>query len=303
MGPESESHISALIPVAQKVVFDPEEDRIAFVNETRWIPYPRAKEVLADLQDIYERPQSNRPPCRLVLGATNNGKTEILKRFVKTHPRVERPDGEGMLIPAMYVISPGKPDEMEFYESLLRALGVPYNTTDPVRRRHDQFLRVAQDVGLRLLMVDEVHSILGGHRTKHKMFLNILKLMSGELRIPIVCAGTKAAFFTMQSEPEVGNRFEPIVIPRWEFDDGFLSLLASFEEILPLRLPSKLAEGHLAEKIFSRTEGRIGEVAKLLREAAKVAIRSKVERIDTRTLDAANFTPPQKRMELPNGIE
>jgi hypothetical protein len=301
--PDSESHISALHPIAKAVVFSPDEDRITFIGKKRWIPYPRAKEALEDLQSIFEGDPVVRPPCRLILGATNNGKTEIMLRFVKTHPRIERTDGEGMLIPALYVISPGKPDEKRLYESFLRGLGVPVNKTDTVGRRQDQFLRVAQEVGLRILMIDEIHSILGGGHAQRTEFLTILKLLSGELQIPIVCAGTKTAFHAMNLNPEVGNRFEPIALPRWEFDEEFLSLLASFEMLIPLRLPSNLPEESLAARIFDKTEGRIGEVAKLLREAAKVAIRSKVERIDARTLDAARFDPPQQRTELPNGID
>jgi hypothetical protein len=299
----SESHISGLQPKAKAIVFGSDEERITFMRKKRWIPYPRAKEALEDLQSIYDGDPAIRPPCRLLLGATNNGKTEILLQFEKTHPRTERADGEGMLIPALYVISPGQPDEKRLYENILWKLGVPVNKTDSVGRRHDQLLRVADEVGLRLLMIDEIHSMLSGSRTQQKVFLNILKLLSGELQIPIVCAGTAVAFHAMNSEPEVGNRFEPVAIPRWEFDEAFLSLLASFEKVLPLRQPSNLPEESLAVKIFDKTEGRIGEVAKLLREAAKVAIRSRTERIDARALDAARFDPPQQRKELPHGID
>ena len=52
--------------------------------------------------------------------------------------------------------------------------------------------------------------------------------------IPIVVVGTDAAKRTLQTDSQLANRFEAIVLPKWNLDKEFLSLLASFERVLPL---------------------------------------------------------------------
>lgn len=292
-----------LIRDAREVMDGTDEERIAFLKKPRWIGYPAARQALGDLQALLDHPRVNRPPCRLILGATNNGKTDILRKFEKDHPRVERADGEGLHIPVVYVICPSGPDEKGFYENILRALGVPFSVTGSTRQRFTQVLRVATEVGLRMLMLDEIHNVLAGSSAKHRGFLNTLKLLSGELQIPIVTAGTKAAFHAMGTEQEVSNRFEPIPLPPWQMGDEFLSLLASFERVIPLRLPSNLANLPLATKILAKSEGHIGEIARLLAAAAKLAITSNLELISAQVLDAAEYRSPSERRELPDGLD
>ncbi len=62
-----------------------------------------------------------------------------------------------------------------------------------------------------------------------------------ELRIPIVGVGTRDADLAIRSDDQLENRFEPIPIPRWKEGDDLLSLLASFEAVLPLRRRSEIA--------------------------------------------------------------
>ena len=301
--PPSGVHWPHLSPLAKAVMDGPDELRITFLQEPRWIGYPRAVATLKDLESLLNHPRVYRPPCRLILGATNNGKTALLRRFESIHPQAEREDGEATQIPVLYAIAPPKPNEKRFYESILRRMKAPFNATDSVSRRHQQVLRVASEVRLGMLVIDEIHHVLAGGSAQHREFLNILKSLSGELQIPIVCEGTKSAFHAMQTDPEVGNRFQALPLPPWVMGTEYLSLLASFERILPLRLPSNLLEEALAIRILAMTEGRIGEMVTLLAKAAELAITSKQERIDGQVLNAAGFVPPQQRKELPDGLD
>ena len=75
----------------------------------------------------------------------------------------------------------------------------------------------------------------------------------------------------------------------------FQTLLASFERILPLRQPSRLAEPALAARLLALSEGTIGELSSLLAAAAARAIRSGAEHIDEEVLASADWTPPSVR--------
>ena len=130
---------------------------------------------------------------------------------------------------------------------------------------------------------------------KQRAFLNVIKYLGNELQIPIVGVGTKDAFRAIQTDPQLANRFEPAVLPLWKFDDEFLRLLKSFEMLLPLRHASKLYDTSLAATIFSMAEGHIGELSKLLAEAAVLAVLNGSERIDAKLLKEVGWIGPSDR--------
>ena len=73
---------------------------------------------------------------------------------------------------------------------------------------------------------------------KQQEFLNVIKHLSNELMIPIVGVGTRDALRAIQTDPQIANRFELIILPHWNVDEEYLRLLASYEKVLPLAKPS-----------------------------------------------------------------
>ena len=57
------------------------EQRIARIDRDRWIGYSRAREILAELERVLRSERRERPDNLLVVGASNNGKTAIARRF------------------------------------------------------------------------------------------------------------------------------------------------------------------------------------------------------------------------------
>ncbi len=147
----------------------------------------------------------------------------------------------------------------------------------------------------KILIIDELHNVLAGAIDVRREFLNLLRFLGNELRIPIVGVGIKDAYLAIRSDDQLENRFEPILLPVWEEGDELLSLLASFAKVLPLKRPSNIANEEMARYILSRTEGTIGEITKLLTAATVVAIRSGEESINQRTLGQANYQSPSER--------
>jgi hypothetical protein len=84
-------------------------------------------------------------------------------------------------------------------------------------------------------------------------------------------------------------------LPRWRLAQDFQMLLASFEQALPLRNPSRLAEAQVARKLLTLSEGSLGELSALLTAAAVYAVKSGAERIDAKLLAAIDWTPPSER--------
>lgn len=103
----------------------PDDERIQLIRAERWISHPAAETALAAMEDLLSYPQRNRMPCLLVHGRTGMGKTMILKKFCRDHPRViDRKLGLAKTPVVIMQLPPG-PVEVPFYEELLGALGLP----------------------------------------------------------------------------------------------------------------------------------------------------------------------------------
>jgi hypothetical protein len=136
---------------------------------------------------------------------------------------------------------------------------------------------------------------LGGRTDQRREFLNLLRFLGYELRIPLVGVGIRDAYLAIRSDDQLDNRFAPLTLPRWEPDTDACTLLASFAASFPLRRPSLIATTEMAGYLLTRSEGTIGELTSLLADAAVAAIESGEEAINQRTLLLAPYEGPTER--------
>ena len=235
------SHLSRAVRPALELT---NEERIKRVRSPRWIGYTTAKRILDRLEDLLTYPRTHRMPGLLLVGETNNGKTMIINRFRQLHPAQDNPEGEAIALPVLIVQAPPTPSEGRLYDSIMEKVACPFRHNDSPGRKQFQVVTVLRRVGLRLLIIDEIHHVLAGSLLQQHNFLNTIKHLSNELQIPIVGVGTREAFNAIQSDPQLANRFEPVFLPRWTIGDRlkpetdpYLQLLASFECMLPLNRP------------------------------------------------------------------
>lgn len=279
-----------------------DDERIYKIRSERWIGYPKAKQVLAKLEDLLIYPRTHRMPNLLIVGDTNNGKTMLAQRFKSLHPAVDNPEGQGVSVPVLLVQAPPVPDEGRLYNAILESLFAPYRPSERVDKKQFQVIKLLRYIGLKVLIIDEIHHILAGNMNRQKAFLNVIKYLGNELEISIVGVGTKDAFRALQTDPQLSNRFEPVALPRWELDQNFQRLLASFERMLPLHNSSHIAQHDLASILYAMSEGYIGELSRLLSAACTLAIQSKSEQITAKLLNQLDWTPPSKRKRQLEGL-
>jgi hypothetical protein len=289
--------LSHLHAAARPVARLPAGERLRYVRADRWIGYTRATEALNQLETLFAWPSTQRMPNLLLIGPTNNGKSMIIEKFRRTHPTASHPDREE--IPVLGVQMPSEPSVGRFYTTLLAATGAPMRARQYRLADLEQLvLRLLRAAGVRMLVIDELHNVLGGRGDRRREFLNLIRFLGNELRIPLVGAGTREAYLAIRSDDQLENRFAPFTLPRWEAGAGTCSLLASFAASFPLREASHIATTEMATYLLTRSEGTIGELARLLTDAAVAAIESGEEAINQRTLLLAPYAGPSERRRL-----
>lgn len=289
-----------LHPSVRPLASEDVQSRIRRIRTDRWIAYARAEAVLTALEDLLSFPKRTRMPNLLLVGPTNNGKTMIVEKFRRTHPGVPASgsaDGSAIL-PVVKVQMPPGPDEGRFFGAILEALGMPFNPRDRIATKQDTAVRTMRALGVRLLVIDELHNLLSGAAIQQRRLLNLLRWLGNELQIPLVGVGTTEALRAIRSDDQLVNRFEPLALPLWTDDDEYRRLLSTLEAVLPLRKPSYLADSAMAARILSASEGVLGEIIAIVVRAASLAVDTGAETISPRMLEGAGFMRPSERRRV-----
>lgn len=260
-----------------------------------WVRYPRAEAILAKLEDLYALPRYHRMPHMLIVGDTNNGKTMIAKRFCENHEPTNVVNVQESEVPVLMIQAPPTPDEGRFYNNILDKIYAPLRMSARNDQRQLQVQRFLEIVGTKILIIDEIQHVLAGSMSKQRQFLNVLKYLGNELQMSIVAVGTRDAFNVIQTDPQIANRFEPAVLPRWQLDTDYLRLLATIEPLLLLKKPAGLTTPAVATKILAMSEGTIGEICRLIEKAAICAIDYETEEINEALLDDCDYGTPSAR--------
>ena len=302
---DSATHLSK---TAKQELLLTDTARIARIRHPRWIKYDIADEVLELLTDLLNYPPKHRMPNILLYGDTNNGKTMIVNQFLRKYPTYNNPSGDRIIVPVLIIQAPEVPDEGRFYNAILEALLVPFRHSDRPDKKRYQVLTVLKQIGIRMLIIDEIQDILDGRPATQQLFLNAMKHLANDLMIPIVGVGTREALTVIVSDPQLRNRFEPILLPRWIIGDQtdprnpYLRLLANFEKSIPLWEPSGLTKEEMALELLRMSEGLIGELVEILTRAAVLAVKTKKEKITIDLLKQIRWSAPSERKATEQAI-
>ena len=196
--PEDLTHLHE---AAQRVARLPASERLGHVRADRWIGYSRATEALGRLETLFEWPGKQRMPNLLLIGPTNNGKSMIIEKFRRLHQPVSHPDHEQ--IPVLTVQMPSDPSVIRFYVAMLAAVGAPLGPRQRLAELEQATLALLRAVGVRVLVIDELHNVLAGRGDVRREFLNLIRFLGNELRLPLVGVGTREAYLAIRSDDQL----------------------------------------------------------------------------------------------------
>lgn len=264
----------------------PNEERIAMLRGLTWIDYPRATQILTRLRWVMTQPRTHRMTGLTLSGPSGNGKTTIVHEFIRresSRPASAASDREP--IEFLDVNAPSKADVSLFYSIILRRLGDAKAYKGNRIEKETRVLRLLGQLSPRMLILDEIHNVLVGGPRLTEFFLNTLKSLSNELRLPIVLVGTEDAVNVIQIDAQVESRYPAVELPVWSYDE-FRGLLRRAVGMMPLRGASRITAED-ARWLHGRTRGVLGELVSTLQLAASEAITGGREVIDREVLEAA----------------
>ncbi|MBI2768971.1 MAG: TniB family NTP-binding protein [Burkholderiales bacterium] len=264
---------------AAKLLEAPLSDKLAFIaQDPPHIDYPASDYILRELQDLVDRPRSIKPECRAVISDSDNGKTTLTRHFMRKNPIV-LDEADYPIAKVLWVEAPPTADEGRLYSAILTAMGVSHRADARPERLEaivHQEMAISQTS---VLVIDELHAILNSPAKQHKLFMASLKRLSNMRQLSIVACGTSDVTRALAIDPQFVNRFLRLPLPLWSANEDFVSLVAAFEQLIPLPKPSNLTSPGMVFEIYKGCNGTIGSVRKLIMRAAQVALRTGNDRI------------------------
>ena len=269
-----------LDPAYRKFAGLPDDERIAWIRADRWIGFDQAGLALARLENLLTYPPRDRMPCLLIYGDTGMGKTKIVRKFERAHPpkfcQVTGVDRRPVVVAQV----PSEPLERDLYRELLSSMGAPAMAGGTLAREKDVCRALLRTVGAKMIILDEVNGMLAGTYRQQRIFLNAIRFLANDLRIPLVCAGTDLARQALLTDAQLAERFEAFHLKPWKNDAAFAGLLKSLGHILPLREPSDLTGPATRARVHALTSGVTARIFRLIETAAEAAVHSGRERLD-----------------------
>lgn len=254
--------------------------RIGHIRAERWVQHAAADRVLGYLQEAFSQPRRERMENILLVGESGMGKTMLIRKFERqTTPGFD--DVAGMQQrPVVVMLMPHQPTETQFFDQLLGAMNAPsaghFTRSFPLR---EPAIRLLRELGTRVVVIDELNSVLAGTPRQQRVFLQLLRFLSNELRLAFVGVGVPEARHALFSDSQLRSRFTDVELPTWSVGEDLRDFVTRLTWSLPLREPSPVDSPKLRHLLVDRTGGITLGICKAFERAAIAAIRGGTERI------------------------
>jgi len=266
------------------------DERAYFIQSKRWIAYPRAAHVLDQLNKLLKHPRTTRMPSLIVYGDSGMGKSMLVDKFKADCAANSTPSPNKVLV----IELSGRPTERRLFSQILAAVDAPHNPRASIVDVERGAVNTLRDIGVQILVLDEIHNILAGSWREQRIILNTLRFLSNELKLSLVCFGIMEARDAINGDVQLARRFDAVTLPRWTASREFEQLVLAIVRNLPLREPSVLTVKGL-RRILQLSGGVSSRIFRMLNDLAIEAIERGDERI---TDEAVEAYKPASELEL-----
>nr|WP_275413806.1 ATP-binding protein [Streptomyces rubrogriseus] len=235
-------------------------------------------------------------PSLIVTGPAGAGKTTALLQVRRAchlaHTRRHGPTATAGQAPVAYVLVPPAASAKTLAIEFARYLGIPVTAGMSQAQITNSVCHTYTAAGVQLVMIDEIHR-LNPRTTTGAQSADLIKDLTERIGATFVYAGidvTTTPLFTGVRGAQLAGRASLIDCAAFPARPGdeepFRDLITAMEGALDLRRHRPGTLPKLAPYLHERTAGRIGSLARLIRQAAITALTDGTERIAKTTLDA-----------------
>ncbi len=237
-------------------------------------------------------------PSLIVTGPAGAGKTTALLQVGRAchlaHTRRHGPAAAGQ-VPVAYVLVPPAASAKTLATEFARYLGIPVAAGMSQAQITNAVCHTYTTAKVQLVMIDEVHR-LNPRTTTGAQSADLIKDLTERIGATFVYAGidvTTTPLFTGVRGAQLAGRTSLIDCAAFPARLGdqkpFHDLVKAMESALDLRHHRPGTLPQLSPYLHERTAGRIGSLARLIRQAAITALIDGTERITRTTLEAVRL--------------
>lgn len=243
------------------------QSEISRLNRTSILPL----EHLRDLHNWLDEKRKARQSCRIV-GESRTGKTVACESYTLRN----KPTQKGYQtpnVPVVYIMPPAKCTAKDLFKEIIEALRyrAVKGTVSDFRSRAIEVLKACE---VQMLIVDEAD------RLKPDTFPEVRDI-NDKLEISVVLVGTDRLDAVIKRDEQVYNRFRSHRRFGKLKGEDFKRTVAIWEEkVLKLPVTSNLTRAEMLRILIKATEGYIGRLDELLREAAIKSLSRGNKRIE-----------------------
>jgi len=209
----------------------------------------------------------------LMVGAPGAGKTQIIREYCSREDNVPYTETIGdrakvTIMPTLNVIVPHSYTNRDFYEEILKAMGIfPYRTPNESIAK-DKVYTMLEKLKVEVLFLDEIQSILYTRGVHPITGLETIKELSNRTNVLIVGCGVPNAAKMVELDPQYYSRFDVVRLNMFEkLDDEFIAFLSGIEDQLdaPFHLGFDDTNTNRPEILFRLSYGNPRELLKTIR--------------------------------------
>lgn len=270
------------------------------------VVHPRLKEIMELVADCHKTfGRTAEPECMFITGDWGSGKTTVAELYLERLPESQR-----KLVLTGEIPTPTSiPAVVEY---LLGLIDDPAPTRGKLGNKLDRLFKGLKDNNVELIILDEVQHLVN---TENKQVIydvaDWFKSLVNRSKIPIILIGLGIAEKVLTKNGQLARRFEikrklhPFYYQDQYTIEEFQRFLYQIDRrmIEILGENSKLDTDDISERIYYVTEGNMNKIMKLIRKAAREAIRENSTSIKMKHFSEAfgfYYSDTDKQNPFPN---
>jgi hypothetical protein len=232
---------------------------------------------------------ASEPICMALEAVTCGGKSTLLRSYLERFPPRRTPSGK--YVPVFYFETPASVTPKRMLQAMLTKLGDPGAQHGDITILKERLCWYLKQCGTVLVMMDDFHHLID--LTTDRVLSKVAEMLKDIIKtsgVPFLVVGVEHRVFRILRHPENQQlsrlfREREVLYPfAYETDEqhrAFDQLVTNALQVIGIEFTDDLASHELNWRLFYATDGVVGYVMMLLRQAA---IQGYVEPIRTQVI-------------------